>query len=607
MYIEFEKGQKFAKKGADVTDIIDGYQDAGYVLTDKDLIIDIDNVDKQVIRKLIEAFDIKTQIVETGRGYHLYFRKPTGFRGAKAVTPIGFEVEFKHIKNTKAITIKRDGVMRTIENEGEREELPFIFTNGKRKLESLYGLEENDGRNPKLWKHKMSMNNHPDTMKILNFINNYVFAEPMDQSEFETVSREQKITTDDKLTPHDVALQVAHVTKPVEFAKGIYYRDENDNYNFDNNEYKKLIFKLSPNKDPRFIDNVFKTIELMTEKLDDDIEFPVKFNNGVLQDGDFTEVEYKEFTPFVIDREYNEDAKPVPMVDEYLNSLTDNDEDYKKLIGEILGYTLETKAEQIKLLAKFFIFIGDGGNGKGTLLEIIRKILGSSNVSSLSIKNMGDSTYFPTLKGMLANLGDDLEDEPINNDQMKKIKNITTADNLTMRQMYKQAEDVKLKTTLIFTSNHMIKSFEKGGSFKRRIVWCPMFAKPKKADSQFVNKITTDEAIEYWVRIMVEGYMRLYENGKFSTSEKIENYNEKYHEENNNTIQFCEEHDVVDFENCLPVEVKDHYEQWCNEQAYESLSMKRLNEALKEVLNIEPKKTTRNGKQLRLYKKIEEK
>ncbi|MEB7801492.1 phage/plasmid primase, P4 family [Staphylococcus xylosus] len=603
MYIEYEKGQKFARKGADVTEFIDSYSDAGYVLTDEDLIIDIDNIDKKVIRKLIEVFDIKTQIVETDRGFHLYFLKPVGFRGAEAITPIGFKVEFKHIKNTKDITIKRHGKLRTIENPGEREELPFIFTNGKRKLESLYGLDDGDGRNPKLWKHKMSLNNHPDTMKILRFINDYVFAEPMEQNEFEQAARNQKVDTDNKLTPYDVAQQVVNITKPVEFAKGIYYRDENDNYNFDNNEYKKLIFKISANKDPRFIENVFKTVELMTEKLDDNKEFPVKFKNGVLQDGDFIEVEYKDFTPFVIDREYNEDAKSVDIVDEYLSNLTDNDEDYKKLIGEILGYTLETKADRIRLLAKFFIFVGKGGEGKGTLLQIIREILGSNNVSSLSMKNMSDSTYFPALKGMLANLGDDLEDEAINNDQMKKIKNITTADDLTMREMYKKAENIKLKTTLIFTSNHMLKSFEKGESFKRRIIWCPMFNKPKKADDQFVNKITTDEALEYWVKIMVEGYMRLYKNGKFSSSEKIEEYNEKYHEENDNTIQFCDDHNISDFIGFRAGEIKEQYESWCNEEDQKPASKKRLHETLKDKFNIELKTTSRNGKSVRLFAK----
>lgn len=607
MYIEhFNDTAKHAKKGADISEFHDGFRNAGYILNDNDLVVDVDNMPKEAIKAMIERFNIGTQIVWTSRGAHLYFKKSAGFRGARAVVPLGFEVEFKHKKNTDDVTIKQQGVLRTIENSGTREELPFILSNDRRKLEDLTGLDEGDGRNDKLFKHKMKLNNHPDTSKILNFINDYVFAEPMDQSEFDTVSREQKIDNDDKLTPYDVAQQVANMTKPVEFAGGIYYRDDNNNYIFDDNEYKKVIFKISQNKDPYFINKVFETIKLDVDKLDDTEEFPVKFSNGVLQDGEFTEVEYKEFTPFVINTHYNEYAEPIKIVDDYLDNLTGNDENYRKIIEEILGYTFVTSAEQIKNLAKFFIFIGDGGNGKGTLLTIIRNILGSRNVSSLSIKNLAHERYFPSLKGKLANLGDDIEDEPINNERMKVLKNISTADDVSMRMLYKEAENIRLKTTLIFTSNSMIKSFEKGDSFQRRIMWLPMFSKPKEKDKHFLSKITDDKAIEYWVKLAVQGYMRLYENEEFTVSKKVNEYNEMYHEENNNLIAFCEDHNRNDFLGLKSKDVNEKYEIWCDDNDKTPLSSTKLKVQLKKVYGISIKQKRINGTRTRVYAMLNE-
>ena len=64
-----------------------------------------------------------------------------------------------------------------------------------------------------------------------------------------------------------------------------------------------------------------------------------------------------------------------------LNHLTNNDEDYKKQLLEILAHPLIVDKEFKRMLAKFFIFVGDGGNGKGTLLLIIRQILGYENCS----------------------------------------------------------------------------------------------------------------------------------------------------------------------------------------------------------------------------------
>ncbi|WP_432740911.1 phage/plasmid primase, P4 family [Staphylococcus equorum] len=609
-YIEYKDDEsKHAKKGADISEFLDGFRNAGYVLTDNDLIVDVDDIKHSTIEKMMELFSINTEAVKTDRGYHLYFRKPVGFRGAQGVAPIGFKVEYKHMKNTKDITVKRRGEAREVLNRGVREELPFILSNSRRNIEDMTAVDEGDGRNNKLFKHKMKLNNHEDSYKILSFINEHLFDEPLDQSEFETVARQQDVNSDDKLKPHDVAQQVINMTKPVEFTNMLFYRNEYNNYVCNDKEYKKLIYRISVNKDPRFIENTFKTIEFETKAIDiddQDIQFPIKFNNGVLQDGEFIEVEYKEFTPYIIDATYDEDVKPVPIVDEYLNNLTGDDEDYRKIIEEMLGYTLETNKERIALLARYFMVIGGGGNGKGTLLKIIRKILGAKNVTNLSINNMADPTYVPSLKGSLANLGDDVEDEVLDNTKMKILKNVSTADEVTMRRLYQESEGVAFTCTLIFTSNNILKSFEKGESFQRRIMWLPMFNKPQKPNSNFLSDVTSDEAIAYWVKLMVEGYMRLYENDKFTVSKKVEDYNAQYHEDNNNLIRFCDEHIAWDFIGLTGPEVTEKYETWCKEvDDSDPLAKKRVKEALRNHYKIDIQLKRTNGKPRKVYATIE--
>ena len=156
MYIEFNHNEKYPNKNADIADNHEAFNDAGYLLTENDLIVDVDVLEKSTIEKIIMMFNIKTQIVWTTRGAHFYFKKPIGFKGSKKVCPMGFEVEYKHDKNTKAITIKQGGKLRIIENEGVREDLPEIFFTRK-KLESLLGLGEADGRNNALFTHRMKI------------------------------------------------------------------------------------------------------------------------------------------------------------------------------------------------------------------------------------------------------------------------------------------------------------------------------------------------------------------------------------------------------------------------------------------------------------------
>lgn len=607
MYVEYkDDNSKHAVNDADVSEFPDSFRNAGWLLTDNDLIVDIDNLPKETIKKILKTFNINTQTVWTDRGVHLYFKKPATFRGAGAVTPLGFEVEYKHIKNTKSITIKRKGEMRTIENQGVREALPFVLSNQVSKLDSLLGLDEGDGRNQKLYKHKMKLNRNKHTDAILTFINDYIFAEPMEQSEFEQVSRSSESGSSDEDEHYAKATEVMNIFNTVIYGETLYFKDNDGEFTDDTAILRQHVFRLSGPKKTNFIDEVVKQVEYRSHRIPSDTVFPIRFKNGILQDGEFIPVNYQEFTPYIVDIDYEPDAEPVEEVDQYIKLLTNDDKDYEKLLYEIIGHTLIVNPEFKRLMGKFFIFVGDGGNGKGTLLTIIRSILDRKNVTGLSIRNMSDERYFTTMKGKLANLGDDIQDEPINNDQMKLLKNISTCDYVSMRQLYKQSEDVELTCTLIFTSNHILKSFEKGESYKRRVVWLPMYSKPTKKDPKFITKLTTPKALRYWIKLIVDGYMRLYNNVQFTESASVNKFNQDYHNENDTSGLFLQDFNKKDIEGLRPPEIYEQYESFCEENGVNTMSRKQFQANIKEDFNLIPKPIKKNGKSMRAYMEVEE-
>lgn len=607
MYVEYkDDNSKHAVNDADVSEFPDSFRNAGWLLTDNDLIVDIDNLPKETIKKILKTFNINTQTVWTDRGVHLYFKKPATFRGAGAVTPLGFEVEYKHIKNTKSITIKRKGEMRSIENQGVREALPFVLSNQVSKLDSLLGLDEGDGRNQKLYKHKMKLNRNKHTDSILTFINDYIFAEPMDQSEFEQVSRSSESGSSDEDEHYAKATEVMNIFNTVIYGETLYFKDNDGEFTDDTAILRQHVFRLSGPKKTNFIDEVVKQVEYRSHRIPSDTVFPIRFKNGILQDGEFIPVNYQEFTPYIVDIDYEPDAEPVEEVDQYIKLLTNDDKDYEKLLYEIIGHTLIVNPEFKRLMGKFFIFVGDGGNGKGTLLTIIRSILDRKNVTGLSIRNMSDERYFTTMKGKLANLGDDIQDEPINNDQMKLLKNISTCDYVSMRQLYKQSEDVELTCTLIFTSNHILKSFEKGESYKRRVVWLPMYSKPTKKDPKFITKLTTPKALRYWIKLIVDGYMRLYNNVQFTESASVNKFNQDYHNENDTSGLFLQDFNKEDIEGLRPPEIYEQYESFCEENGVNTMSRKQFQANIKEDFNLIPKPIKKNGKSMRAYMEVEE-
>ena len=600
MYIEYKKGEKFAEKNADVSDNLDHFEDAGYVLNDDDLIIDIDCLDKSVIKMLIKQFSITTKTVWTDRGVHLYFKKPLGFKGSNKVCALGFGIEYKHIKNTKSITIKRNGIVREIENENIKMELPQIFQIGKN-YNDMLGLDEGDGRNNKLFEHRTKLIGISGEKRILEFINNYIFANPLNIDEMSILTRDKQFSNA-KNSEYDNATMLMKEMRICVYKEQIYYYD-GTRYNSNKLDLKKRIYDYIGNQKTNYIDEIYNQMMYRAKRIDDHIDMPVKLANGILSKGEFDEIDYIDFTPFYIDIAYNKSAKSVKIVDEYINNLTDNEKEYRNLLLEIIAHTLITNPETKRCLAKFFIFVGDGGNGKGTLLEVIRKILNTSNCSALSIKQMSDERYLFNMFGKLANLGDDIQDQPINDKDMKILKNISTCDFTDIRKMFSNSVSTSITASLIFTSNHVLKSWEKGESYKRRVMWLPMFNKPKSKDARFITKLTSEEALEYWLKLIVEAYFRLIAKG-FTESEKVNQFNIMYHEENNGASLFVQEADKSFFLDKSAPDVFQEFEIYAAENEINP-SKKMLKEAIRNIHQMEVKPVKINGKTRKVYKYIE--
>lgn len=539
-----------------------------------EVVIDIDKLPKDSIKAMITTFNIQTQVTWTERGAHLWFKKSLGFKRRKdGVCRLGFPIE-QHTTASRpnGMTVKRNGVEREIENIGLRAFLPdiFLIPSKKDQFDNLVGMEDGDGRNKALFVHRKRLKGCPQWEEILGFINYHVFAEPLPDDEFTGIIRDD-VVFDDGDTNRQFAMATELIAKCRTVCYGgliWWYKDGEFITNENNSRLIKVIYQQCPGENTKFIDEVIKQIRYRSDEIPGDKVFPIRFNNGIVQGGEFIPADnYLEFTPYYIKADYKPDAEPVQEVDDYIDSLTNSDPDYRNLLMEIMGYVMITDPDQIRSLGKFFMFRGDGRNGKGTLLQIMKHIYGAHNCTFLSIKQMSDDRFKVTMIGKLANLGDDIEAEAINNDQLKVLKNISTADAVTTRRLYSQSESVTFTTKLYFTTNADIKSFEKGYAYRRRIVWLPMFNKIEKVDPMFIVKMTTPKAIEYWLRLFVEGYQRLYHNGQWTVSQAVQEYNEQYHEKNNMYRQFVQEIDFdTDVIGSTISEVRDVFYEWSDDE-----------------------------------------
>lgn len=609
MYIEYKAGTKHAGKNPEKSEFIDTFEDCGMSLTDEDLVVDIDHLPKETIKALISEFNIKTEVVWTDRGAHLWFKKPSNFsRRRDGVCRLGFEIE-QHTSSSRpeGMTIKRNGVERQRDNKGARQYMPQIFTVGTKKspYQNMVGMEEGDGRNKALFLHRKALNNCNGWEQILRFINYHVFAQPMSEEEFNDIARDMVV--DKEVGDHYfVANEIMNSRRTVIYSGDIWWYINGRYVLADSGTVKRYIYTKCEGQNTRYVDEVEKQIRYRSPQASDKRGFPIKLKNGVITDGNFVPIkDYKEFTPYYIDIDYKEDAKPVKLVDDYIDSLTSGDPDYKDLLMEVMGFVMITDPETIRALGKFFMFRGDGQNGKGTLLQILKEIYNPENCTSLSIKQLVDDRYKVTMIGKLANLGDDIEAETINNDQLKVLKNISTADTVTTRHLYAESENATFTAKLYFTTNTDIKSFEKGYAYKRRIVWLPMFNKIEKVDPKFISKATTKEALEYWIRLIVDGYKRLYRNNAWTKAKVIEDYNDRYHEKNNICMQFAQELDAdLEIVGATISDMQTEFYEWCSDDS--KFSSKLFKEAVWDLYQIGIGRSKQGGKTRRVFMKQSE-
>lgn len=610
MFIEYKQGEKHAGKGAARSETMDSFQDCGQLLTDEDIVIDIDHLPKDSIKSLISEFGIKTETVWTERGAHLWFKKPSWFTKKKdCVCRLGFEVE-QHTKISRpnGMTTKRNGVARKIENPGIRMYLPRFFSGDPRTTyKDLTGMSEGDGRNKGLFEHRIKLNkfNAPDTDRIIAFINYHVFAEPLENSELESITRDMPPADEDSKYLA-IVNTIMRDCRTVRYS-GLTWWYDIDTYISDprNDRLKRRVYETCESETTRFVDEVIKQIEYKSPLIPRETVFPIRFNNGILQNGKFITIrDYREFTPYYIPLDYKENAEPVKLVDDYIDNLTDKDPAYRDLLMEVIGYVMITDPEQIRSLGKFFMFRGDGANGKGTLMEIMKRIYNAKNCTNLSIKQLVDDRFKVTMIGKLANLGDDVEAEAINNEQLKVIKNISTADTVSTRHLYSESETNIFTVKLYFTTNSDIRSFEKGYAYRRRVVWLPMFNKVEKPDPKFITKITTRDALEYWISLIVEGYKRLYKNTQWTESKIVTEYNEKYHQANDICFQFAKDLDPEDILGKTMKEMQEDFYQWDTEGR--KFSQKRFKEAVWDLYKMGIGVSKVSGRSRRVFIKDED-
>ena len=210
---------------------------------------------------------------------------------------------------------------------------------------------------------------------------------------------------------------------------------------------------------------------------------------------------------------------------------------------------------------KFLILIGEGSNGKSTFLTVLKYLLGTQNVSHVSLQQLGEKFGRAPLEGKLANIAPDLAD--VTNSSSGYLKAIVGGDPVSIERKFQEQRQVLLMTRFVFAANQAPRLTDRSDGLWRKAIVVPFPVKILEAeqDSDLAAKLAEElPGIFNWA---LEGLNRLVARGKFLIPEVCELERNQMRETNNPVRIFLRDSFIEDPNGrILTVDLYERYVIW---------------------------------------------
>lgn len=183
-------------------------------------------------------------------------------------------------------------------------------------------------------------------------------------------------------------------------------------------------------------------------------------------------------------------------VESWICDITDNDADTTTLIWQVIADCLQPNYSRHKSI---WFYSEKGNNGKGTVGQLIKYLLGKGNYASLSVADFNHEFLKSTLLGVAANIADE-NDVDMYIDSVKDYKASVTGDDIIINRKYEQPLPIQFSGANIQMMNGLPKTKDKSESFYRRIILVPFMksftdnGERKYIKSDYINR---KEVLEY--------------------------------------------------------------------------------------------------------------
>ena len=526
---------------------------------------------------------------------------------------IGLKADIKIGKKNSYSILKFNGEERFIEWDSDTYSCVPRWLTKVKYAPDFVNMTAGDGRNQELFNYILNLQSNGFTKdecrECIRLINKYVFTDHLSDSELDTILRDDAFNApvffDGKTFLFDKFAQYLKNEYHIVKINGQLHIYNNGVYDYAQKTIETKMIEKIPTLTAQRRTEVMKYLDLICEDIEQSEANYIAFNNGIYDTVTDTLIPY---TPDIIltnriNHNYNDNAYN-KLTDTTLDKLSCNDNEVRALLEECIGYCFYRRNE----LGKAFILTGDKSNGKSTFLDLIKYILGDSNISALDLRELGDRFSTAMLFGKLANIGDDIGDEFMQGSAVSVFKKIVTGNRIKAEQKGKDPFEFNPYVKLLFSANDMPRMRDKTGAVLRRLVMIPFNATFTKDDADYdpfiKYKLISEDSIEYLIQLGIAGLKRVLHNNEFTVSQKVNNAITEYEEENNPIIAFINEVGTDAIVNQPTNDVYLRYSTFCSQSQLQALSKIAFSKVINKKLGTNTVSRRINGAVIRIFAEV---
>lgn len=331
------------------------------------------------------------------------------------------------------------------------------------------------------------------------------------------------------------------------------------------------------------------------------------FRNGTLEleTGTFRDHSPYDYCTITMDYDYAPNAS-CPEWEQFIEDVTNGCGEREENLQFLPGYALMPHCKYQKI----FILLGGGGNGKSVYLDVLQRVFGRNNISTVEPSTLPQDFQRITIKNSLLNIGADISTDFAKGEVREWLLKI--ADGATIQACYKGKDYIKFnpRCKLVFACN-TIPNAEVVNGLDRRLQFvefvCRFVEYPdpkdetqKQRDVNIMDKLIAElPGIFNWC---YKGYRDLKRQGYFVETPEQQRLLDEFRVISNPIQAYCDDHI---FEGRMTRdEVYASYKEWCENTGHRTLSREKFMPKFKETMGkkiLDDSRLRLNGKRTLVF------